>query len=293
METWAIEALQTTQRYPDEKLGRERTILDALELRIRPGEFCSLVGPSGCGKSTFLRLVLGMEKARDGKLLLHGAEVGPPNRDRGIVYQRYSLFPNLRVIENVIFGLELEDVHFLMKWLWYPAYRAKRRKYLELGEEYLRRIGLGEHAWKFPYQLSGGQQQRVAIAQALIMQPRILLMDEPFGALDPGTRKELQHWLLEIHEAQRCTVLFVTHDLEEAVLLGTRVLVLSQHVQRKGEGALITADLLPPGERSTRRHDMRVQELIETIMRSGFRKEEPVPLDALLRTHPDATAWKE
>jgi len=296
MGDWAVEARGVVQRYWDDKLGRERTILNAVDLTLAPGEFASVVGPSGCGKSTFLRLILGAERAKAGRLSIFGHPPEEPNRDRGIVYQRYSLFPNLRVIENVIFGLELEDVNFLMKWLWYPAFRKKHRHFLKIGHEYLERVGLGEHAYKFPHQLSGGQQQRVAIAQALIMKPRILLMDEPFGALDPGTRGELQEWLLNIHAEHRPTIFFVTHDLEEAVYLSSRIIVLSQfHAHPDGgEGAQIVADLAGiDAPREARKAHPGYRQTIETMLRYGFDKKSQVRPEEFLRTHRDALPLRE
>ncbi len=288
---WAIEGDGVVQRYHDDKLCRERTILNKLCVRLREGEFISVVGPSGCGKSTFLRLILGAEKHKEGRLRIFGEEPTDPNRDRGIVYQKYSLFPNLRVIENVIFGLELEEVNFLMKWVWYPGFRIKHQKFLKIGLEYLERVGLAEHAWKYPCQLSGGQQQRVAIAQALIMKPRILLMDEPFGALDPGTRTALQQWLIEVHAREKCTIFFVTHDLEEAVYLATRVIVLSQHYEHDGneEGAKIVADMAsPPLPKHELLLDPRYPQMCELILKTGFDKNSKLKPTQFVHTHPDA-----
>ncbi len=294
---WAVEAEGVVQRYHDAKLGRERTVLDAIDLRLRAGEFTSVVGPSGCGKSTFLRLILGAERPKGGRLRLFGSEPGHPDRHRGIVYQKYSLFPNLRVVENVALGPELEEVHFLAKWLWYPGFRRKHRAFLDKAVAYLERVGLAEHAWKYPHQLSGGQQQRVAIAQALVMEPQILLMDEPFGALDPGTRDSLQDWLLEIHRERRGTIFFVTHDIEEAVYLASRVLVFSQFRRSASgavEGAKIVADLASPDvtHAELRRHP-EFPRLVQQILDAGFAREKAVHPDQFPMTHPDAIRPKE
>jgi NitT/TauT family transport system ATP-binding protein len=288
----AVQADGVVQRYYDTKLGREKVVLDQLDFKLRAGEFCAVVGPSGCGKSTFLRLILGSERAKDGKLLLFGEPPTDPDRNRGIVYQRYSLFPHLHVIENVILGPELDEVNFLMKWLWYPGFRIKHRRFLKMGEEYLERVGLKEHAWKYPYQLSGGQQQRVAIAQALIMKPRILLMDEPFGALDPGTRESLQDWMIEIHKETKSTIFFVTHDIEEALLVASRVIVLSQFRQSDSgptEGSRIVADMkTPPQNRDALRADSAYSKMMADVLAAGFDPAKPRHSREFLMTHPDA-----
>ena len=209
-----------------------RCVLENLDLAVEEGEFCSLVGPSGCGKSTLLRLILGQERATSGNVSISGGPVGHPNVDRGVVYQRYSLFPHLTVLDNVTLGPRLR-AGFLER-------RRKRRAFEEQAHDLLRQVKLEEHAAKYPHELSGGMRQRVAVVQALIMQPRILLMDEPFGALDPGTREDIQVFLLELWERFKMTIFFVTHDLEEAVFLGTRLLVLSQYyTDARGDGEQI------------------------------------------------------
>ncbi len=219
------------------KVYGSKTVLDDIDLAVTKGEFCTIVGPSGCGKSTLLRLILGQESATSGKIIIEGKPVSKPSPERGIVYQRYSLFPHLTVLENIMIG----------KLLPLPFWKSLGlKKFREEALYYLESIQLAEHADKYPHQLSGGMQQRVAIAQALIMKPRILLMDEPFGALDPGTREAMQVLILELWQAHGMTVFFVTHDLEEAVFLGTRILVLSQfYTDGRGSiqrGARIVAD---------------------------------------------------
>ena len=198
-----------------------RTVLDNIDLSVASGELCTVVGPSGCGKSTLLRIVVGQEGATDGKVLIDGEPVRLPDASRGIVYQKYSLYPHLTALENVLLGKVLEHPFYRSR----SAVAAHRDEAMEL----LARARIAEHADKYPHELSGGMQQRVAIAQTLIKRPRIVLMDEPFGALDPGVREEMQVLLLQLWETFRMTVFFVTHDLEEAVYLGTRVLVLSQY----------------------------------------------------------------
>ena len=236
-------------RYHNHK-GKLFTVLNDIDLNIRAGEFVSIVGPSGSGKSTLLRLILGSEKPTEGAVLFAGKEINSPDRDRGIVFQKYSLFPHLTVLENLIFGLE-EGEFNLSKRLFHPFKLRRRRKdFLKQAQTYLDRMGLGNDGDKYPVQLSGGMRQRVAIAQSLITKPRILLMDEPFGALDDSTRQDMQLFILEQWKKLKMTVIFVTHDLTEAVYLGSRTLVLSQYYttdKEEDEGAKIVTDIKPPG----------------------------------------------
>lgn len=227
-------------------------ILNNVSLNISAGEFLSVVGPTGCGKSTLLRLILGSQFPTRGQVLIAGKPVTGVNRDRGIVFQKYSLFPHLKVLENIAFGPLLERTSMVQRVVHTPGYYRIRRQYLEEAREYLDRIGLNpDDGNKYPYQLSGGMQQRVAIAQALMMQPRVLLMDEPFGALDHNTRLEMQLLILEQWETYGMTILFITHDLEEACYVGTRVVGLSQYWTDDNAtpdvGAVIVTDLPTPG----------------------------------------------
>lgn len=220
-----------------------KVVLEDIDFAIQKGEFCTMVGPSGCGKSTLFRLILGQERPTAGALYMSGKPIGYPDTSRGIVYQQYSLYPHLTVLQNVLLGRKL--THGFWK------YRSQKRQFEREGPECLKRMRLSENDFgKYPHELSGGMQQRVAIAQAFIMRPQVLLMDEPFGALDPGTRATLQLFMLELWEETGMTILFVTHDLEEAVFLGTRVLVLSQYHDAADEGyttgARIKADHVLP-----------------------------------------------
>jgi NitT/TauT family transport system ATP-binding protein len=208
-----------------------KVVLDDIDLAVAQGEIVTVVGPSGCGKSTLLRLALGQELPSAGQVLIDGKPCGFADPSRGIVYQKYSLFPHLNVLDNVLLGPRL-SCGLLER-------RRRRQEFEEEAMRYLQRMGLEDHSRKFPHELSGGMRQRVAIAQSLIMKPKILLMDEPFGALDPGTRENMQIFLLELWEELGMTIFFVTHDLEEAVFLGTRIIVLSQYyTDSRGEGAL-------------------------------------------------------
>jgi NitT/TauT family transport system ATP-binding protein len=191
----------------------EIAALAATGLTIGEGEFVCLLGPSGCGKSTLLKIVAGLIPASGGSVLINGRPVAGPGPDRAVVFQDYALFPWMTVTDNVEFGLAARGVD------------AARRG--QVSAELLRVVGLGDFAAKYPHHLSGGMKQRVSIARALAVDPVLLLMDEPFGALDAQTRYVMQQELLRIWRAYRKTVLFVTHSIEEALYLGDRVLIMT------------------------------------------------------------------
>jgi NitT/TauT family transport system ATP-binding protein len=249
----------------------EKVVLDNIDLSVSAGELCTVVGPSGCGKSTLLRLILGQEQPTQGELYLDGHSIGLPDMQRGVVFQKYSLFPHLTVLENVTLGRRLPRGYF--------ENRRRKNEYKDEASHFLERVSLADHLHKYPHELSGGMQQRVAIAQALISRPRILLMDEPFGALDPQTREDMQMFLLELWEQEKMTVFFVTHDLEEALFVGTRVFVLSQYyTDDRGSGTQVTrgakivADYLlqPIASSSDVKSNVEFVELIEAIRQAGF-----------------------
>lgn len=275
---FAIECTDVFQCYPDKK-GGLFTVLNDIDIKVKTGEFVSLVGPSGSGKSTFLRLILGSEGPYKGKVLLNGKKATHPDRHRGVVFQSYSLFPHLTVVQNVMFGQELEEISLLGKYFLFPRYLSKRRIFKERAMAYLDRVGLAEHAEKYPFELSGGMRQRVAIAQALIMEPSFLLMDEPFGALDPDTRESLQVFLLEMHEKTKMTVIFITHDLEEALYLCTRLIVLSPYYSSDhgpGQGSKILIDIDYPGGHPKSLDDKYTpyfNERLKMIREKGFNPE--------------------
>jgi NitT/TauT family transport system ATP-binding protein len=193
--------------------NRRITVLDQLSLSIDAHEFVSIVGPSGCGKSTFLHIVGGFEPRSGGEILLDGRPLGPPDPERGMMFQDPSLFPWLTALGNVCWPLEMKGVPK-------PERVAKAGEYLAL-------VHLARYADLYPGQLSGGMKQRVALARLLALDPRVLLMDEPFGALDSQTRELLQEELQAIWRRDRKTVLFVTHDIDEAIFLSTRVIVFT------------------------------------------------------------------
>jgi len=220
-----------------------RPVLNGIHLQIEEGEFVCVLGQTGCGESTLLRLVLGSEQAHRGHVLIDGIEHHQPDRTRGYVPQKYSLFPDKTVLDNITFGAEVSEFSLLGSFT--PRYYRRRREFREQAMGYLRRIGLRESdAHKYPDQLSGGMQQRVAIAQALLTRPRILLMDEAFSALDPGTRKEMQRLIRDLWRDTGTTILFVTHNTQEALFLGTRVIVLAK--ESPDSGSRVALDLAVP-----------------------------------------------
>lgn len=187
-------------------------VLKSIDLNIHRREFVSVIGPSGCGKSTLIRMLAGLETLSGGRFLLNDKEVSGPSADRGMVFQGYTLFPWLTVKKNVMFGLEVSGRSG-------TAVEQEALQWIEL-------VGLARFAEAYPSQLSGGMKQRVAIARALATQPEVLFMDEPFGALDPHTRSQMQAYLLQIWKNVDVTIMFVTHDLDEAIYLSDRILVL-------------------------------------------------------------------
>jgi NitT/TauT family transport system ATP-binding protein len=218
-------------------------VLERINLEIESGAFVAIVGPSGCGKTTFLRLLLGQERPTRGSIMLDGAPMpDEPGPDRGVVFQRYSVFPHLTVLGNVLLGAELAAAPLLGR-----LFGAPRRRAIDAARALLAEVGLAESEQKYPAQLSGGMQQRLALAQALICKPRVLLLDEPFGALDPGIRGEIHTLMRRLWHERGVTIVMVTHDLREAFFLGTRVVVLDRLRNRPEErqryGATITQNI--------------------------------------------------
>ena len=199
--------------FPGARRRAPTRALEPTNLTIPDNDFVTIIGPSGCGKSTLLRLIAGLDQPTTGRILLNGIPVSEPGPDRGMVFQSYTLFPWLTVADNIAFGLREKGT---------PAHRRTA-----IVREWLVRIDLVSFEHHYPKQLSGGMQQRTAIARALANDPAILLLDEPFGALDNQTRALMQELLLDIWERERKTVLFVTHDIEEAIFLASRVVVMT------------------------------------------------------------------
>jgi NitT/TauT family transport system ATP-binding protein len=217
---------------------RDEPVLRRIRLEVPEGQFLSLLGPSGSGKSTLLRLIAGLEKPTRGRIVWKGVEIAGPGIDRAIVFQDYSLFPWFTAQMNV--AIAVGKAH--------PEFGRARR--LELARDYLSRVGLGGAAEKYPFQLSGGMRQRAAIARALALEAPVLLMDEPFGALDPVNRGRLQDLLIEVWNggSPRRTIVFVTHDIDEAIYLGDRVALLGA-----GRGGRLLAEIETPLARPRRR----------------------------------------
>ena len=207
--------------------GRAVRALDDVSLEIGEGEFVCLVGPSGCGKSTLLNIIAGLESASEGQVFTGGTPITGPGRDRMVMFQEAALFPWLDVLDNVLFGLNLK-----------PGLTNKER--IEVAQFYLKLVGLEKFTKSYVHELSGGMKQRVALARALAPNPRVLLMDEPFAALDALTRQQLYGDLQRIWQQHRKTIVFVTHNVREAVCLGDRVAIFSPHPGRIREQFKIT-----------------------------------------------------
>jgi NitT/TauT family transport system ATP-binding protein len=224
----------------------DHVVLEQINLEIARRAFVALVGPSGCGKTTFLRMLLGEERPTRGSIKVSGAPLKPePDADRGVVFQRYSVFPHLTVLGNVLIGREFEEAGPFGK-----LYGTKRRKAVSDARELLNAVGLSGHESKYPSALSGGMQQRLALAQALMRRPKVLLLDEPFGALDPGIRSDIHVLMRRIWHESELTVVMVTHDLSEAFELATRVIAFERPRNRPEEaeryGARLSADVPQP-----------------------------------------------
>ena len=213
-----IEIRGVTKRFEGNRRKTQMTVaVDNVSLTIHDGEFVTIVGASGCGKTTLLNMIAGFENPSFGDVLLNEKPIQGPGRERAVVFQKPTLYPWLTVRKNVALGLTLRK-RSAVDW--------------SLVDDFVQKVGLEKFATHHPHELSGGMQQRVAIARALITHPDILLMDEPFGALDAQTRTEMQAFLLDLWQSLQSTVLFVTHDVEEAILLSDRVVVMSPHPGR-------------------------------------------------------------
>ena len=275
----------------NQAFGEKRVLYD-VHLKIVRGQIAALVGPSGCGKSTLLRAILGTHPPDEGLVLMNDQPVTSPGRDRGIVYQRYSLFPFLTAQKNVAFGPMLDQTNLFFRafqfWKWWKL----RLKHLEQATDMLEKLKLGESVHRYPAELSGGMCQRVAIAQALVLRPQILLLDEPFGALDEATREGMQTMLLELYAenlaAKRAgrpppyTILIVTHELNEALYVADRVIGLSQYWdweatgQKTSPGATIIYDAVSPvfsrnSEEEAARFTHQREELRQAVFEPSIR----------------------
>ncbi|HBD11134.1 MAG TPA: lauroyl acyltransferase [Porticoccaceae bacterium] len=238
-----IELRQVWKSYGDQ------VVLERVNASVEAGEFVTVVGASGCGKTTFLNMLLGTEAPSRGELLLDGQPLpAEPDSRRGIVFQRYSVFPHLTALQNVVVAREFQMSRLLARLV-----GRRRRQVRQESLELLSAVGLAQSADKYPHELSGGMQQRLALAQSLINKPRILLLDEPFGALDPGIRADMHQLVLSLWRQHQLTIFMVTHDLKEGFYLGTRLWVFDKVRQDphapQAYGARITYDL-PAGRKA-------------------------------------------
>ena len=215
--------------------GTSTLALNNVNLNIEDGEFVCFTGPSGCGKTTLLRIIAGLDSATSGDISLDGEKISLPDPRRGMVFQEYSLFPWKSVIDNIAFGPRMQGID-----------KNEARK---MAEKYLELVGLEQFRDSYPYELSGGMRQRVAIARALANEPEVLLMDEPFGALDAQTRNVLQRELLDIWKKKHVTILFVTHSVDEAVFLADRIVVMSARPARVKK--VLKVDIPRPRDRTS------------------------------------------
>ena len=213
-----LELRSLEKTFTEKKTGRELEVLDGIDLEIGQGRFTCVVGPSGCGKTTLLRAIGGLVEPTSGGILLDGHPVTGPGPERGMVFQEYALFPWRTVLKNVMFGLTLKGMR---------AEEARGRS-----DEYLKTVGLTDYENLYPRELSGGMKQRVAIARTLAVEPRILLMDEPFASLDAQARNGMQEFLVELWRETPVTIVFVTHSVDEAVFLGQEIIGLSRRPAR-------------------------------------------------------------
>ena len=233
--------------------------LERIDLAVRKGEFVSLIGHSGCGKSTLLNLVAGLLHPTAGGILLAGREIGGPGPDRGVVFQNHSLLPWLTCFDNVYLAVE-------------RVFAEKKSVLRERTHAALALVGLAHAEAKYPHEISGGMKQRVGIARALAIEPKVLLLDEPFGALDALTRATLQDELVRIVEKTHATVLMVTHDVDEAVLLSDRIVMMTNGPAAR-IGGVIEVDLARPRERLKLASSRRCMELRTTVMDFLYRKQ--------------------
>lgn len=225
----------------------DHVILEQINNTVEKGEFITIVGASGCGKTTFLNMLLGTETATRGQILLEGKPItAEPSDERGVVFQRYSVFPHLTVLQNVVLGEEFKKSPLLSR-----VFGKEKKRIQQEAKNMLEAVGLSHALNKYPHELSGGMQQRLALAQALIKKPRILLLDEPFGALDPGIRKDMHQLVLSLWRKYKLTIFMITHDIEEGFYLGTRLWVFDKDridpQAPNAYGAKVTYDI-PVGE---------------------------------------------
>ncbi len=229
-----LEIRDLNQSFPRDD-GSQLVVLENMSFDVRDKEFVCILGSSGCGKTTLLRLIAGLDEAREGSIILDGEKITGPSPKVGFVFQEYSLFPWRNVIDNIAFGLEMKGI-------------PKEERY-SIAERYLDLVNLSQFRTSFPSELSGGMRQRIAVARALALEPVLLLMDEPFGALDAQTRNMLQKELLDIWDKTKKTIIFITHSVDEAVFLADRIIVLTPRPGRICQ--IFPVDLKRPRDRTS------------------------------------------
>lgn len=255
----------------------DQIVLEDVSLKVASRAFVALVGPSGCGKSTFLRMLLGQERPTRGTILLDGKALpGEPGPDRGVVFQRYSVFPHLTVLGNVLLGKE-----FAASPLSARLFGTARRQAVDEARQIIAEVGLAGSEDKYPAQLSGGMQQRLALAQALFKKPKVLLLDEPFGALDPGIRAEIHTLMKRLWNETQMTVVMVTHDMREAFTLASRVVAFERRRDRPEEklryGATITKDIAIWPPRVAGVHSIYSLDRDGPVNTPGQHRDDPAP----------------
>ena len=245
-------------------------ILERVNVTLPDHEFCLILGSSGAGKSTLLRMLLSQETPTRGEILIDGEPIDvEPQEDRGVVFQRYSVFPHKTVLDNVMAGPCFRESRFFGR-----LFGARKNALQDRAMELLEQVGLADAAGKFPAQLSGGMQQRLAIAQALIMEPKVLLLDEPFGALDQSTKKSMHKLILDLWRANKMTIVMVTHDIQEAFTLGTRILMVDK-LRRDPQA--------PEAYGSTIVHDLRLDPALKDPLSPGEDEEKQSMEDIFLK----------
>jgi NitT/TauT family transport system ATP-binding protein len=250
----SLELIQLSKTYTSREDGKEVEALKDVNLKIGEGEFVSLIGPSGCGKTTLLRIISGLERSSAGTILIDGQDMREPWSQVGLVFQEFALFPWRTVRENVEFGLEMK--------------RIPREERKVKAEEYISRFGLDGFENRYPKELSGGMKQRVAIARTLVNDPKVILMDEPFGALDSQTRTSQEEFLLSLWQGTKKTILFVTHNIDEAIFISQKVIGFSRRPGRVKKIFPISLDY--PREVSSASFDRMRKEIVEYLTEEGI-----------------------
>jgi NitT/TauT family transport system ATP-binding protein len=254
----SLEIVDLSKTFSGKGAEESVQVLDRIQLTIENGRFISIIGPSGCGKTTLLRLVAGLEQASTGKVLMDGKELFQGSEEVGMVFQEYALFPWRTTLQNIEMGLEIKGI--------------EKEKRHSTAMEYIKTFDLNEFGNRYPKELSGGMKQRVAIARTLIMNPRVVLMDEPFGSLDSQTRNTLQEFLLRIWQKRGETILFVTHNVDEAVFLSDQIVILSRRPTRIVK--ILDVELPRPRDRTSQACNKIRRDILEVLRKEPDERSE-------------------